>query len=170
MGLILPLAFWDASNGPTGLRHLAHFTFHPLSASSPLPLKVTIYPTTGNSFTFTIHPLPSLFSFSFPFSSSWTSYLGLDGTIVQPPLPQGTGESKNVEVGTQDWKASSPVLKSSKTRGCWVDMKQDGTNGEEERAIVANWWPGLGRWKLGLWLDNAVMTLGEPREVRFKSA
>lgn len=30
---------------------------------------------------------------------------------------------------------------------------------------VDNWWPGLGRWRIGLWLDDAVLTLGEPEEL-----
>ena len=30
---------------------------------------------------------------------------------------------------------------------------------------VDNWWPGLGRWRIGLWLDDAVLTLGEPEEM-----
>ena len=28
-----------------------------------------------------------------------------------------------------------------------------------------NWWPGLGRWRIGLWLDDAVLTLGEGEEM-----
>ena len=88
---------------------------------------------------------------------------------MQPPLPQGTGESKNAEVGTQDWKASSPVLRSQRNRGCWVDMKQDGVDGKEGRMVEENWWPGLGRWKLGLWSEDAVLTLGEPEQVKSKS-
>lgn len=30
---------------------------------------------------------------------------------------------------------------------------------------VDNWWPGLGRWRIGLWLDDAVLTLGEAEEM-----
>ena len=30
---------------------------------------------------------------------------------------------------------------------------------------VDNWWPGLGRWRIGLWLDDAVLSLGEAKEV-----
>ncbi len=152
-------------------RHLARFTFQPLSPSLPLPLKITISPNTGNPFTFTIHPFPSLLSFTFPFSSSWVSYLGFNSTMVQPPLPQGKGQFKDIEVGTETWKASSPVLRSPGARGCWIDLRQNGVSEEDGREIriEENWWPELGRWKVGLWLEDAVLTLGEPEEVKVKN-
>ncbi len=146
-------------------RHLANFTFTP-TTSSPLPLKVMITPTSTPSnpaFTFTIYPFPTLLSLPFPFSSSWASYLGFDSTLLQPPLPQGRGEFKDVEVGTENWKACSPVLSSRSARVCWVDLRQEGVSGAGE-----NWWPGLWRWKVGLWLEDAVLTLGEPKEVKDK--
>ena len=31
----------------------------------------------------------------------------------------------------------------------------------QEKAMSENWWPGLGRWRIGLWLENAVLELGE---------
>ena len=90
---------------------------------------------------------------------------------MQPPLPQGKGEFKDVEVGTEDWRASSPVLRSKRARGVWVDLRQDGVSGEEERSVkaVENWWPGLGRWRLGLWLEDAVLDLGNPEKVKSKN-
>lgn len=27
-----------------------------------------------------------------------------------------------------------------------------------------NWWPGMGRWHLGLWLQNAVLDFPEPEK------
>jgi len=41
-------------------------------------------------------------------------------------------------------------------------------DGREIR-IEEKWWPELGRWKVGLWLEDAVLTLGEPEEVKVKN-
>ncbi len=48
-------------------------------------------------------------------------------SFLQPPLP--VGEDKDVEVGTEDWKRSWPVLKSGKARLVWIDMRQSGKAG-----------------------------------------
>lgn len=32
---------------------------------------------------------------------------------------------------------------------------------ESKRNTNNNWWPGLGRWRVGLWLDDAVLELGK---------
>ena len=70
----------------------------------------------------------------------------------------------------------------------WWDMKQpearaggersEGTGVTERDTLLAthqasksqqdesdNWWPGLGRWRIGLWLDDAVLELGEAEEL-----
>lgn len=36
---------------------------------------------------------------------------------------------------------------------------------ESKRDTNKNWWPGLGRWRMGLWLDDAVLELGEAEEM-----
>ena len=70
----------------------------------------------------------------------------------------------------------------------WWDMRQEGTNEPTDRSGdsetdsllskkgpgkaakvldgVDNWWPGLARWRIGLWLDDAVLTLGEAEEMK----
>lgn len=57
------------------------------------------------------------------------------------------------------------VLKSKKCRIVWFDMKQPSkeetnktANGEDED----NWWPGIGRWRLGMECEDAVLDLGHP--------
>ncbi len=102
--------------------------------------------------------------------------------MVQPPLPQG--EQPEL-CGTEDWKKSKPVLYSKKTRLVWVDLRQPEVGEEEEEegregdgegegegdALLVkkgekraheNWWPGLKRWHIGLWFEDATLTLGEP--------
>ena len=66
-------------------------------------------------------------------------------------------------------------MKSRKARAVWVDMRQppyegrmDAGAGEGETDALLrkkreeNWWPGMRRWHLGLWCDEAVLELGEP--------
>ena len=88
--------------------------------------------------------------------------------MLQPPLP--AGETKE-ECGSEVWLRSKPELSSKKTRAVWWDMRQEGINepaegsGDSEAEGVDNWWPGLGRWRIGLWLDDAILTLGEAEEM-----
>jgi len=88
------------------------------------------------------------------------------------------------ECGSDIWIRSKPRLSSKKTRMVWWDMSQprietvagrgEGTEMSESDALLAertsreskrdtnnNWWPGLGRWRIGLWLDDAVLELGK---------
>ena len=82
--------------------------------------------------------------------------------MLQPPLPEG--DPADVVVGTNDWKRSSPILKSKRAKMVWIDMKQD-----EDAILLANkgkgyenWWPGLRRWHLGMISEDTTLELGEP--------
>lgn len=70
---------------------------------------------------------------------------------------------------------SNPVLYGRNTRLVWIDMKQptsgseaEGDGDEEGDSLLGksqkneNWWPGMKRWQVGLWFDNAALDLGEP--------
>ncbi|KAL8829015.1 MAG: hypothetical protein Q9191_002257 [Dirinaria sp. TL-2023a] len=104
---------------------------------------------------------------------------------VQPPLPEGKTME---ECSTTDWIKAKPELRSKATRMVWWDMKQpqtepsserdEGTGSTESDTLLAadrtsrttddqnkNWWPGLGRWRIGLWLDDAVLELGEAEKL-----
>ena len=108
----------------------------------------------------------------FPFSSAWLDYLGMSTHILQPPLPEG--KPAEVVVGTDTWLRSNPVLKSSKAKLVWFDMKQPegalkdaGVGRDEGDALLnkkgnENWWPGMRRWNLGLYCPDATLDLGEP--------
>lgn len=159
-------------------KHLARFKFTPTDASKSSPVKVEVYRSDPSAtrpfFSATIHPISYLPAF--PMSSSWLSYLGISTAILQPPLPEG--DPADVVVGTKDWKRSFPVLKSRKAKMVWMDMKQlDGdprrdasANGPEEGAALLrkegkgyeNWWPGMGRWQLGMVCEDSTLELGEP--------
>ena len=121
-------------------------------------------------FTATIQPIN--YVPSFPFSSTWVGYLGLSTHLLQPPLP--AGDPADLVVKTEGWRRSYPSLRCSKAKLVWFDMRQPGegqkTNGQgqsEGDALLAkteneNWWPGLRRWNLGLYLPNSTLELGEP--------
>ena len=121
-------------------------------------------------FTATIQPMN--YVPSFPFSSTWIGYLGLSTHILQPPLP--AGDPADLVVKTEGWRRSYPSIRCSKAKLVWFDMRQPGegqkTNcqGQSEGdALLANtgpenWWPGLGRWNLGLYLPDSTLELGEP--------
>ena len=109
---------------------------------------------------------------SFPFSSTWISYLGISKHILQPPLP--AGDPADLVVKTEGWRRSDPSIRCRKAKLVWMDMKQpDGarktpSEGEGEGvALLAkeeneNWWPGMRRWHIGLYLPDATLELGEP--------
>ena len=68
----------------------------------------------------------------------------------------------------------SPVIKSKKTRIVWLDMEQrqmgdDANEGAIKKNVpsqheesVNNWWPGMGKWRLGISCEDAVLELGHP--------
>lgn len=157
-------------------RHLARFVFTP-SVSSSKAFKVEVFPTDPSStrpfFTATIQSIS--YTPSFPFSSSWLSYLGMSTHILQPPLP--AGKPADVVVGTDTWKRSDPLIKCRRAKMIWIDMKQPsggakgaGSGDGEGDVLLANkgehWWPGMKRWHLGMYCPDATLQLGDPEILR----
>ena len=98
--------------------------------------------------------------------------MGLPSKFLQPPLP--VGNLPEMEVGTDNWVLCAPTLKSRRCRLIWLDMQQDqpAEDGVEDDGSpktasqdksADNWWPGMGRWKLGMSMDDATMVIGEPQ-------
>ena len=59
----------------------------------------------------------------------------------------------------------APVLRSKKCRIVWLDMKQPSrtdVSGAGQAEVDDHWWPGMGRWRLGMSCEDAVLELGEP--------
>lgn len=88
-------------------------------------------------------------------------YVGIDITLVQPPLPEGNGSQDELP-GTEKWCSIVPGQHSRKTSVGWVDMRQT----DDQRNALGdheNFWPNLGRWHLGLKMSEADIEFPEGR-------
>lgn len=81
--------------------------------------------------------------------------------MVQPPLPEG--EPKDVLCGTKEWCKNTGTIYSPKAKLMWMDLKQPGRGADKAKE---NWWPGVKRWHLGVWLQDAQLDLGEPEVLK----
>jgi len=112
---------------------------------------------------------------SFPMSTGAARYMGMDLSIVQPPLPSGNGAFGELP-GTDRWCQVLPSVYSRKTSLGWWDLKQRGASEEDAllgRAVVGNrdndtskegyenWWPGFGRWRIGIKMEDAIIDFPE---------
>ncbi|KAI4161238.1 MAG: hypothetical protein LQ342_005029 [Letrouitia transgressa] len=148
-------------------KHLARFEYTN-SISSP-PFSVSLFPHDDPSsntpfFTASVAPL-GFWTPSFPFSSKFTKYLGLSNVLLQPPLPEG--KDKEIEPGTEEFLKTEGDIFSKSAKIVWFDMKQPGGGKKgDDGKDRKNWWPGLGRWHLGIWLKEAELNLGPPDAVK----
>lgn len=108
---------------------------------------------------------------SFPFTSKIAPYVGLDITLVQPPLPEGMSSYGELP-GTNKWCGISPYQYSNKTSIGWWDMRQNetlksmaaGCKGKNDKEhTYENWWPGAGRWRIGMVMENEEIEFPEGR-------
>jgi hypothetical protein len=97
---------------------------------------------------------------SFPFNFQWLKYIGIDITLVMPPLPAGNGSQGELP-GTDRWCSMYPVARCSRTRLAIFDMSQADESGNV-LADHENFWPGLGRWRVGVMMEKATLGLEHP--------
>lgn len=167
-------------------KHLARFSFTP-HPSGGTEILVFPYDTTRDTtesrpssqpfFRGIYKPIsyiPSFFS-----STTMAKYVGIDLHIVQPPLPEGKGSLGELP-GTDKWCKLCPLEYSRRTSLGWWDLRQDTGTGEEvgeqtsllvngnsERGCeqvgtgFENWWPGFGRWRIGLKMEDATIYFDE---------
>ncbi|XXH02503.1 hypothetical protein Hte_008879 [Hypoxylon texense] len=113
---------------------------------------------------------------SFPLSLSWLKYVGIDSSLVQPPLPDGRqGDSRAGEelVGTSRWCKIQPGMSTRKATLGWIDMSQhdrseanddgggNGNSGRGSDSKYDNFWPGMRRWNVAIKMENADIDFGE---------
>jgi hypothetical protein len=68
---------------------------------------------------------------SFPMSTGVAKYVGMDLSIVQPPLPEGKG-SQGELLGTKHWCQCLPLEYSNKISLGWWDLKQGEASEEDD--------------------------------------
>ena len=98
----------------------------------------------------------------------------MDINLVPPPLPGGKGKEGELP-GTKRWCTRLPVEYSKKASLGWFDIRQpanaeysDDASSDAVKEVYVegtcstaeNWWPGLGRWQLGMKMDDATVLFG----------
>lgn len=78
---------------------------------------------------------------------------------MQPPLPSGNGVQDELP-GTDKWCKILPGQSSRKASLAWVDMSQKDETGALQ-AQHENFWPKLGRWQLGVKMEDCEIDFGE---------
>lgn len=153
---------WTESDGQTTVKVFPHDTTGDITESSPAAkpwFQTTFSPDGG-----------------LPFSSDLSELAGIDITLVQPPLPSGPNASYGELPGTSEWAATVPGQTSDFTTLGSFDLYQpDGgdTSGNVTGTIrtnavgdeyFENFWPGMPRQNVGLKMERATITFGEPEK------
>ncbi|KAL6872411.1 hypothetical protein HDV57DRAFT_511489 [Trichoderma longibrachiatum] len=153
-------------------KHLAKFVWdhHPDGSTT-----IQIFPHDGNSsntnddesqpsptpfFTTTFKPMP--LAPRFPFATSWVDHLGFNTTLVMPPLPSGRGTYGELP-STSRWISLVTKQFCKRSTVGWYDVRQP----EDGRALCGgneNFLPWLGRWQVGLKMEDADLTFEIPDE------
>jgi hypothetical protein len=181
-----PCSFTEGHSDWSIPKHLASFSFTPLPSGG---VEILVFPHDTTSDITEFRPSsrpffkgiykPISYIPSFPSSTTMAKYIGMDMHIVQPQLPEGKGSLGEL-TGTDRWCKVLPLEYNKKTSLGWWDLRQDGRNGaevteqdsllvnsdsedSEERAgsNFENWWPGFGRWRIGLKMEDATIYFDE---------
>jgi len=166
-------------------KHLARFEFKTFPTGST---EINVYPhDTSGDITearaaktpfFSAVFKPSQYIPNFPLSWGFAAYVGIDVTLVQPPLPKGNGSQGELP-GTEKWCKILPVQYSYKASIGWWDLKKstaprdsgeelteedgllanrDGTmNDAASHLTFADWSPDIARWSLGVKMEDATI-------------
>ncbi|KAE8444574.1 hypothetical protein EG329_014498 [Mollisiaceae sp. DMI_Dod_QoI] len=171
---------WNGRNNWNIPKHLAHFNFVDLpNGGTQISVHPLLPDASGKNriesstpfFTTIFQPI-SYFP-SFTCSTNWAKYVGLDLDLAQPPLPEGQGVEL---VGTQRWCKIVPVETSKTTSLGWYDLRQRSEGAGERDPLLGadrggteglgeeeweNFWPGLGRWRIGIKMEDTVIGFPE---------
>lgn len=77
-------------------------------------------------------------------------------------------EGAKLICGSDRWCSFTPKIRSWKSSFGWFDMQQAGghdneTPGEDVPSPESNFWPGWGRWRMGVYMKDAVAVFEEPK-------
>lgn len=142
----------DNPDGSCNIRVFPHDTEVPFDTSESKP-------STAPFFKCTIQPIRYLPSF--PLSNTWFKYVGVNTSLVQPPLPQGTGAQGELP-GTDRWvMLKDYVQASSRSSLVWVDLSQKDEDGKPVDEHP-NFFPGLRRWNIAVKMADSTIYFPEP--------
>ncbi|KAK3115862.1 hypothetical protein LTR53_004362 [Teratosphaeriaceae sp. CCFEE 6253] len=141
-------------------KHLARFEFSapPIKKgeSPPSSLTVSVYPheksATSHLPFFRATLTPASWTPAFPLSTTW---LPLNMTFVQPPIPAGDDA---ILVGTDVWRSYEVVSRTSRARLMWVK------NDQSQGVAADGFWPIVKPWSFGVFLEDATMDISTPSE------
>ena len=115
-------------------------------------------PNTVPFFQCTIQPMK--YVPSFPLNITLLGKLGLDPTLIQPPLPEGTEASQGELAGTELWRDCLFAVKSPSVSLGWADVSQKDEDGKVLGGDeYENFFPGLKRWNLAVKWKDATVTI-----------
>lgn len=106
-----------------------------------------------------------------PLTTNIYKILGIDATLVQPPVPQGNDSFGALATGGPYWKSVIPGQYSTDGSIGLIDMDQSGGDGEETGVnavgdeFFKHFWPGLPRVNIGVRLMDSVITFSEATEM-----
>ncbi|KAK5989015.1 hypothetical protein PT974_10513 [Cladobotryum mycophilum] len=106
---------------------------------------------------------PMRYAPRFPFATRWVNYLGFDSTLVMPPLPAGSGSQGELPGTGRRWCSLVPQQYCRRTALGWFDIAQRDEYGRVTGSYE-NFWPGLGRWQVGMKMEDAELSFEEPVE------
>ncbi|PWI71341.1 hypothetical protein PCL_11435 [Purpureocillium lilacinum] len=143
---------WDyGPNDSVSVKVYPHDTTDDITESKPSPLPF---------FQATFKPVS--YVPSFPFATRWANYFGFETTLAMPPVPQGEGSQGELP-STDVWCKVIPLQYSRTTRAGWFDMSMRDEKGELI-GEYENFWPGMGRWQLGVKMENAELSFDHATE------
>ncbi|KAL7818607.1 hypothetical protein V8C26DRAFT_420100 [Trichoderma gracile] len=121
-------------------------------------------PSSTPFFTTTFKPMP--LAPRFPFATSWVDHLGFNTTLVMPPLPPGRGTYGELP-STSRWISLVTKQFCKRSTVGWYDVRQPEGEDGDGRALCGgneNFLPWLGRWQVGLKMEDAELTFEIPDE------
>ncbi|PTB62588.1 hypothetical protein BBK36DRAFT_60611 [Trichoderma citrinoviride] len=118
-------------------------------------------PSATPLFTTTFKPMPLVPRF--PFATSWVDHLGFNTTLVMPPLPAGGGTYGELP-STSRWISLVTKQFCKRSTVGWYDVRQPEEARESLCGGSGNFLPWLGRWQVGLKMEDADLTFEVPDE------
>jgi len=145
------LARFEWTDKPDGSMHIKvfpHDTASPYSASEAKPSEKPFFQCAIKPISYTP---------AFPMSTALMKYMGIDMSLVQPPVPAGESELQEL-AGTERWcKLSGFTQSSTHAKLAWADMEQKDEDGDVADEHENYFFPGLRKWNIAVKMADATV-------------